>query len=161
MSILQVISTALTKLRGPWILGGDWNVPPETLVNSGWVESIGGIIVAPKGHTCNSSTYDYFVVAKCFSHAIRGIQIIDDSTFQPHRPVRLLVDGNARRKMVQRIKKPSKILGVLPHGPSCKPMDYPTFALVKEDVHFAIGEWYDSARHELRSLSAFQGDRQN
>ena len=44
MAILQVISTALTKLKGPWVLGGDWNVSPDTLVNSGWVESVGGMI---------------------------------------------------------------------------------------------------------------------
>ena len=117
-------------------------MPPETLVNSGWVESIGGIVVATKANTCNASTYDYFIVAKCLAHAIRGVQIIGDSVFLPHKPVRLLIAGDARRKMVQRIKKPTKIPGVLPHGPSCKPLEFPSEKLVLEDVHHSIEEWY-------------------
>ena len=42
LGILQVLAQALTKVRGPWLIGGDWNVPPETLQRSGWVSLVGG-----------------------------------------------------------------------------------------------------------------------
>ena len=161
MAILQVISTALTKLRGPWLIGGDWNVSPEELERSGWLQSVGGFIVATTENTCNSSRYDFFVVSTRMRHAVRGIQLVDDHGFKPHFPARLLIAGDARRKLVRHIKKPTKVEGVLPHGPSCTKAQFPIDSAISHDLPKAVTEWYSGAREELRSLAAFNGKKVN
>ena len=125
MAILQAVSQALTKLKGPWILGGDWNMPPEELMKSGWVDSIEGVIVATKSNTCNNSVFDYFVVSAKLRHAVRGIQLVNDHAFSPHHPARMYIDGNARRKQARRIRKPTKIPGILPHGQPGPDAEFP------------------------------------
>ena len=38
---------------------GDWNMPPQDLVASGWPLLVDGVVVAPSLPTCNGSVYDY------------------------------------------------------------------------------------------------------
>ena len=70
LEVLQEVAIALKQLKGPWILGGDWNVTPQVLAASNWVTIIGGVIVAPAVPTCNGSTYDFVVVDKRLQTAI-------------------------------------------------------------------------------------------
>ena len=74
-SIMEQITIAIAQLRGPWILGGDFNMNPKVISDSGWLDTIGGIIVAPLLPTCNQSTYDFFIVDKRLSKFILGIQL--------------------------------------------------------------------------------------
>ena len=53
LAILQVAAQALSKLRGPWVIGGDFNMPPEALEASGWIGLIKGVIVHTEAATCN------------------------------------------------------------------------------------------------------------
>eukprot|EP00973_Karenia_brevis_P017249 2368142-Karenia_brevis.AAC.1 len=57
-------AAAILQLRGPWVLGGDWNITPELLATTNWLKVVGGVIVAPKSATCNGSVYDFFVVSR-------------------------------------------------------------------------------------------------
>ena len=43
LGILEVAGGALNGLTGPWIVAGDWNVNPETLAASGWLDMVGGV----------------------------------------------------------------------------------------------------------------------
>ena len=44
---------SLVRLFGmPYILAGDWNLSPEELSGSGWVQALSGHILAPTFHTC-------------------------------------------------------------------------------------------------------------
>ena len=74
MSILEAAAVALGTATGPWIVGGDWNMPPQLLLQSGWLEIVQGVIVAPDPPTCNDSVYDYFVVHWSLAHAVAGVQ---------------------------------------------------------------------------------------
>ena len=60
--ILQEAAVAIKQLRGPWVLGGDWNLTPDTLRATNWLSLVGGVVVAPMAPTCNGSVYDCFVV---------------------------------------------------------------------------------------------------
>ena len=45
LNLLQAVAEMTRRLRGPWLLGGDFNLAPEILRQSGWLDlSTGGII---------------------------------------------------------------------------------------------------------------------
>eukprot|EP00959_Pyramimonas_sp_CCMP1952_P039493 826531-Pyramimonas_sp.AAC.1 len=49
----------------PFILSGDWNLSPDELVGSGWVEAVSGHILSPQLATCTGGkgrVLDYFIV---------------------------------------------------------------------------------------------------
>ena len=58
LNILQEAATFLSCLTGPWIIGGDWNMSPQTLASTRFPNVVHGMIVAPDLPTCNDSTYD-------------------------------------------------------------------------------------------------------
>ena len=50
LSLMDSVEAVLACLRGPWIIGGDFNMTPDQLASSGWLDKIGGVIVAPHDH---------------------------------------------------------------------------------------------------------------
>ena len=46
MAILDELSAVLLQLKGPWIVGGDWNLLPAILAESKWTSIAGGVIFA-------------------------------------------------------------------------------------------------------------------
>ena len=95
MLLLSSLAAALGRLRGPWILGGDWNMEPTTLASSGWLAAVDGVVIASALPTCNASKYDFFVVSRGLLPAVVGIQRLDDAGLTPHWPTRLLLRGDA------------------------------------------------------------------
>ncbi len=116
LCILQDIAVDLAALRGPWILGGDWNVTPETLASSGWLALIGGHVVAPSAPTCNGKVYDFFVVSSSFRHAIIGAAAITDAQYSPHVAARLYVSAAPRAMYRRTLTAPRGYGPELPHG---------------------------------------------
>jgi hypothetical protein len=109
MSLLEEAAAALRSCKGRWILGGDWNMSPELLRASGWLDMGGGVIYATSLPTCNDNTYDFFVVHRSLTHAVVGVQRIEDGDCNPHWQPRLLLRGDARRLAVRKIVKPHKV----------------------------------------------------
>ena len=154
---MEAATAATSKLKGPWLIGGDFNVTPEVMEKSGWLGMIGGVIVAPVDPTCNKSVYDYFIVSKSLydSQAIVGIVRMTDGGFHPHHPVRLILRGDSKRKMVRELVRPTKISGTLPHGPLQKERTVEQDTLCPAaSCSERLGRWYMSARATLRSLVA-------
>ena len=58
LDILECAAMLIASLRGPWVLCGDFNLTPEVLRASGWVNHVQGRIVAPKRPTCNDSNLE-------------------------------------------------------------------------------------------------------
>ena len=52
-AILEQLAAHVKTLRGPWVIGGDWNLEPNTLREAGWLDLIGGAVAAPDLPTCN------------------------------------------------------------------------------------------------------------
>ena len=71
---------------------------------------------------------------------------------RPHHPVRLLLRGDARRKMARRLTRPSRIDGILHHGPPGPPGTYFNDADTSDNLNLAVQNWYRKARQELRYL---------
>ena len=99
------------------MLGGDWNVTPEELSASKWLDMVNGVLVAPSLPPCNGHVYDYFVVSRCLEEAIVGIQRIEDGGLSPHWPSTLLVRGDARRLKARQLVRAKKVPAILPHSP--------------------------------------------
>ena len=156
--LLEELAIIIGALRGPWVAGGDWNLPPEVLLATNWVKLVKGNLQAPQLPTCNAATYDYFVVSGSLSHAIHGIQRVDGVGMHPHSPVRLLLRGDARRYMVRTLCKPKMIPSHLPHGPALPPdpsyADIVDLCAAADEISLerAVRRWYTLAREEWHGL---------
>ena len=106
--------------------------------------------------TCHKDTFDCFVVSHNITHAVVGVQRIDDAGLHPHRPCRLFLRGDAKRRAVRKLTRAPKVHAVLPHGPPPKPPDYSgILALGGKPKHVAtaMSKWYELARKEWSALA--------
>ena len=166
LTILTELATMLGTVRGAWIVGGDWNMPPAALTASNWPTMVGGLIQAPKEATCNGKTYDYFVASSNLSTAVVHTARIDDSGLTPHSPARLYMNGGSRHKAVRRLIRPTAAPGLLPHGPSPQPRELTVqeaqnLSDLRRETNVdcarlaqAFSSWYSRAREVWRSLAS-------
>ena len=73
-AVLEQLAAHVKTLRGPWVIGGDWNLEPKALRDAGWLDMIGGAVAAPDAPTCNGKVYDFWIVKKSFEHAVAGVR---------------------------------------------------------------------------------------
>ena len=161
MSLLEEAAVALRSCSGGWVLGGDWNMSPELLRASKWLDIVEGTIFATSLPTCNDSTYDYFVVHRSLVHAVVGVQRFEDGGCNPHWQSRLLLRGDARRLAVRKLVKPMKVEAVLPYGPQRPPPDYGQvlqLAAEKHTLDQAMLGWLNASRSEWNELSGESGE---
>jgi len=88
--LLQEIGLVLRKHGGPFILGGDFQMSSKTLAESGWLEFIGGKVVATGQDTyfsgMHSSELSYFVVHRDLAVGARCVKL-DSLKIPKHDPV--------------------------------------------------------------------------
>ena len=48
LDLLQCMGALLATLSGPWIIGGDWQCPPDELRSTGWLKTVKGVNYAPE-----------------------------------------------------------------------------------------------------------------
>jgi hypothetical protein len=155
MTILGELAIAIKQLSGPWFFGGDFNIPPDVLLASGWLGLVGGSVVAPTNPTCHGSVYDYFVVSSALLPAVLGAQRVEEAELSPHSPARILLRVDARRAAVRRLVRPPHVHGSLPFGPLPEP---PAFDVIGHDISApadidaAVAAWHLAVRQQLGSL---------
>ena len=116
LDILQELAFVLSRLRGPWILAGDFNLTPEDLETADWLARIDGVTVAPEGPTCGGRCLDFFVVPRLLRPYVVVVQRLEGSGIATHDLVRLLLRGNCRGSLVRSPRTPLKIAACLPRG---------------------------------------------
>ena len=62
LAVLDTLAAALALVKGPWLIGGDFNCTPEELAQTGFLDLVQGVAHYPDDATCGAKTYDYFVV---------------------------------------------------------------------------------------------------
>ena len=122
---LQAAAGVLKTLKGPWVLGADFNCTPEQLQATGWLKLVGGKIVAPILATNGTRTIDFFVVSLNLVDAVAGIVVVEDALCKPHSPVRLYLRAEARTMTVRCLKNVETLGANLPFGPLPKPVREP------------------------------------
>ena len=156
LRVLQGAAALARTLGGPWLVAGDWNVPPHVLQNAAWLKVAKGTIYATQLTTCNDHTYNYFVVSHCLGPAVVGVQRLDDGAMYPHHPSRLILRGENCRRAVRKLKRAARIPAVLPFGPPARPPCYKHVAdllKVEGGTGRAMTEWYKAARDEWTALA--------
>ena len=91
MDLLQCLAGVLSRLRGPWLVGGDFNLTPDMLRASGWLSLVNGTVHAPGVATCKGREIDFFVTSASLSPAVVAVVLIEDSDTSHHSAVRLLL----------------------------------------------------------------------
>ena len=143
----------ITKLlKGPWILGGDFNMRPELLQS--WATDNRASIHCTAAPTCNANVYDYFIVHRSLTSAIVGVQSIGDVGGRPHVGARLLVNARRSSELVWTMKKPKQIPSILPCGCKIFILDYSLSKVLgkqstKDEISAALAQWYSLAEGEL------------
>ena len=120
LDLLEAIGARIGTLKGPWIIGGDWQCPPDDLRETGWLKTVKGTIYAPAAPTCGDRALDYFVVSEGLAQAgaIVAACTVGDAGYNPHSPSRLIVKADARAVMVRQLKVPVGFGASLPYGPA-------------------------------------------
>ena len=118
LAILDEIAGCLNVLRGPWVIGGDFNMSPEELASTGFLTLVGGVIHAPEDSTCGVKSFDFFIVSQCLSPAVYAVHAVSGAGFAPHVPVRLLLRAAPRCMKVRCLAKPRGFSARLPFGPA-------------------------------------------
>ena len=79
-----------------WCVGGDWNIEPQLVANTGWLHKVRGIVVEQDKDTLQAcfpgggrkpSYFEYFVVSANIEQMIRGAGIYRQAPFGTHRVV--------------------------------------------------------------------------
>lgn len=54
LALLTELAALVADLRGPWLIAGDWNLTPEMLAQSGWLQVVNGRAISPRagGRLC-------------------------------------------------------------------------------------------------------------
>ncbi len=128
-AILNSIRRALFESRCPWVIGGDFNVPPEEMVRSGWPDRLGGVVVAAREPTCVTYHYsgvnDYFIIDHRIVHIVKGISVVHDSPIATHRVVVLTLAGSPRTQAGWFLRQRKGFPADPPIGPKVAPPAYP------------------------------------
>ncbi len=163
-AILEELAVVIGGLKGPWVVGGDWNLTPDILMASNWPAMVGGRVRATTLATCHSSVYDFFVIDKSIDFAVAGVQRLSDGAMYPHWASRLLLRGDSKRYAVRRLIKAKRIDGVLPCGPGNAPPSYQHIieanafgsgqddTEVTADLEGLTTSWYKLARTEFGDI---------
>jgi len=127
---------------GPWVIGGDWQISPQELDDSGFTARVGDTVVAPTVPTCGKRTLDYFVVSASLSHIVVGAQLVANSGSKPHSAARLVLASGGRARQVRKVRGP-RLLRSLPEGPRGpdSPMPPPPTAATLEQLDTAYQAW--------------------
>ena len=121
LEILQAVGQRIRQLRGPWVMAADFNLAPDVLTKTGWLQLVQGVVISSGQATCKGVEDDYFVVDKRLKDSVVGVAGIHDTGSRPHSAVRMWMKGNPRREMVRSLSAPKKAEAAIPSG--CLPRE--------------------------------------
>ena len=108
---LGVITQLIGCYSLPYVILADWNVPPEILRRSGWLEAVAGdIILADNADiTCRGgggTCIDYAVISHNMHGFIGGFYLDCDSPWLPHVGLRLVLKGSPHQLRMNKLRSP-------------------------------------------------------
>ena len=168
LDIVHSVAAAISDLKGPWLVAGDFNLEPSLLRQSGWMQLVKGVVHAPAQPTCGLKTYDFFVSSASLAFAVAGVANVVDAGAHPHAPARLYLRAAPRRIMVRSLCKPATFRAALPAGCLPAPPDYAMIASVQEGntlpfdcerLNDGFGEWVRRLKASLLTYAALWAER--
>ena len=98
LDLLQRVAGYLEESGMLWVIGADWQDPPERLATTGWLQLIAGEVCSTQLPTCGDRNIDYFVVHRKLKEAVTRVERIDtalnaNGKSGQHWPIRLVIEG--------------------------------------------------------------------
>ena len=110
---LAAIKKLTMLLNMPFIMVGDWNMEPPVLLQSGWVQEVGGTILVPQvPFTCSKASgalLDFVVASAQALHLIQSIEVDAAGTWRPHSGLRIALSGSPKDIRLLQLRKPRKL----------------------------------------------------
>ena len=159
--LLAQLARMVTAVRGPWIIMGDWNLPPAALEETAWTEEIQGKIMCTSIPTCNQAVLDYFVVDKRLMPSILYIKRLEGFGTSPHYPVRLAIRAEPRQLMVRALVAPTGVRAILPLG--CLGKEHAEGKVegtdwMKGPLEDRLRNWYSAAEEVWAGIKGLEGE---
>ena len=108
VDLLDGLGCALRQSGRPFILGGDWNLPPSVLDGSGWLTAVRGVLVVPAAATTVHGTWiDYFVVHESIANLVVGATTWAAAGTSTHWPVGLELRAAQEVQWVRTLASPA------------------------------------------------------
>ena len=108
--LLELVAIELASCRLPFVLGGDWNMAPRELAESGMPARLRAAIVATTEPTYAAwvceSTLDFFLASESVRPAVLLVATVEDSEVRKHQPVKLVLSGRPREEKVLCLARP-------------------------------------------------------
>ncbi len=177
LGILAALGNHVERLgpNTPFIVGGDFQMPPSRIAAAGLAEKVHAVIAAsgnPKG-TCRTarsrSNIDYFYVANGLANGVQSIRTVEATNIKTHVPVRLALHPRVTSARTLIIRKPPRIPAKRVYGPVPPPPDWGRIREWAEDLagrakegdyeeimtEFSAlhAEWADTAERELEDVT--------
>jgi exonuclease III len=173
-NLVKQVTAFLRNWAKPFIIGGDFNCTPCTLLKSRLIENLDAQVVAPSGPNCNtckgqngrSRVIDFFLVSVSLVKAVSSIRVVPKAGMSPHCPVAVSFEpriGSMQvRKLMKAPKLPTKrIIGPLAKGKSWGRLltiaqwafwlacVSPSASAALDYLDFGFGQFIDQATDEI------------
>ena len=149
--LTAAIASVIAQLHAPWVIGADWNLPPELLRTTSFLDDVGAEIVYTSLPTCNDLVYVYFVVSSTLKHVVAGIQLVHNVG----RLLRHLLRQGTRTALISKVAKATALPTRPPdHAANCPPC----YTTVEPEIDVAevnklIKQWYRHAKTEFGGIA--------
>ena len=102
--------------------------------------------LAPTTHTT------IFVVSASIKHAVKSVDVITDLTFEPHSPVRMVIDGRPRSEVDRQLASYIAMPAQIPYGPPMCPLATASHDMGGMELDRRYRAVMSMVEHELASL---------
>eukprot|EP00971_Amphidinium_carterae_P265187 5260207-Amphidinium_carterae.1 len=117
LDILGAVIELCVREGCQFLLGGDWQLTPEQLLSTGFLQAVDGVLLRVHQTTCWAGAQreiDYFVGSRELALQAREVSVDPCSTTRPHDVLRLVFGGTRLRELVPALE-------VSPAGVACRP----------------------------------------
>ena len=147
MVMLRKLAKYLLVCGRPWILAGDWNVPPAVLTRTGFLTKTGGRLIAQQRNTCEmgrGSNIDYVVLSDQMAAKYSSDYLWDAGPIAPHHPYFVSFTSAMEQPVYKHRTKPKSFLVQAPIGCQRAPLRFTWAQAIDapiQDVAAAWKEW--------------------
>ena len=108
---LQRCGAMLTQLGVPTLVLADWNAEPSQLLDSGWPQRLGLVVLHLDVPTCSSGRcLGYGLVSRQFVAQVSAMAVLETAPWRPHVGLRIVVSLHPERDAGLVQKQPIGIL---------------------------------------------------